>query len=136
MGKCIFKLVDDDKREWFLEWSTIVDAPVTYGMSLDALREYVKDKYGSEGLAELPERLARVEQRGHSFHGDSEGEDVIGLIAINRAGLNETMLTYRQMVDVYCHRKPAVRGHECDYGVGGECRDGCAFANAGKVDDR
>lgn len=41
MGRAIIKL-NDGKRDWYLEWSTVVDAPVTYGMSLKGLKAHEK----------------------------------------------------------------------------------------------
>jgi hypothetical protein len=131
MGRCIIKLTEGE-RAWYLEWSTVVDAPVTYGMSLDELRAHVKDRYGSEGIAELPGRLARVEKFGTSMMRD---ESVVDTAWLNRAGKGESRLTYRQMVAMYCGGEdaPEVEGHHCDYeGACGE--DGCWTPE--KFDDR
>ena len=59
----------------YLEWSTIVDAPVTYGMPLDEFTAYYRDQYGAEGMRALPERMARVEAKGTS---DRISRDVSG----------------------------------------------------------
>ncbi len=89
-------------RRPYLEYSTIVDAPITWGMSLDELHQHIKDKYGSEGLRELPARLVRVEAKGTSAHDDASADDTI---VCNRAGLRETELTMAQLVDFYCERR-------------------------------
>lgn len=112
MGRCIIKLTEG-KRSWYLEWSTIVDAPITYGMSLSQFQRHIKDRYGSEGLNELPARLARVEEHGTSAHCDASEVDTAWL---NRAGKGETRLTYTEMVKMYCHStRPEIIGHACDY---------------------
>lgn len=103
MGRCLVKLLDGD-REWFLEWSSVVDAPVTYGMSRDELRAHIKAEQGAEGLRALPERLARCDAKGTSSFDDPSAEAVI---RGNRAGADETMLSMEQIIDTYCRKRPA-----------------------------
>lgn len=103
MGRCLIKIPDGD-RSWYLEWSSVVDAPVTYGMSLEELHEYIKDEYGREGLHDLPERLMRVEKYGASA---LPVRWVAEVIACNRAGEGETKLTLTQIRDYYCRNRPA-----------------------------
>ena len=83
MGQFIVKVTAPDGPR-YLEWSTIVDAPVTYGMTLAEFRRHYRREYGASGMRELPERLAFVEN--------------------NRAGAGETCLTLAQIVDHYCVR--------------------------------
>jgi hypothetical protein len=97
MGTMILKLPHPERP--YLEWSTIVDAPTTRGLSADDLRAYVQEEYGNEGLRELPARLARCELDGTSGR--------VGLeeaILCNRAGSGETRLTMAQIVEYYCER--------------------------------
>ncbi len=98
MPHCIIKLKDK-----YLEWSTIVDAPVTYGLDLDELSAYVKDRYGSEGLDELPARLKRVEEQGTSFHTRCP---VAELIKNNRAGEGETCISADAIYHRYVTSRP------------------------------
>lgn len=84
MGRIIVKV-----KDVYCEWSSIVDAPVTSGMSLDELTDYVRWRYGEEGVQELPQRLARVEQNGTS---SLEGTTLAELTGFNRAGPHETTL--------------------------------------------
>lgn len=56
MGRLIAKLGNH-----YLEWSTVVDAPVTFGMTLEEFREHYREQYGAASMAELEQRLARVE---------------------------------------------------------------------------
>ena len=93
MGKFIIKIKDR-----YFEWSTIVDAPVTYGMTLDELKEYIKEEYGNEGLSGLPQRLERVEKYGTSSH---YHESVKQLCSSNRAGENEKHISLKQIYKQY-----------------------------------
>jgi hypothetical protein len=81
-------------------------------MSLDELREHVKEQYGAEGMRELPERLARVEAKGTSGHDDRSAVDAMWL---NRAGAGESVLTYDEIVQMYCKRSGDIVGHKHDY---------------------
>jgi hypothetical protein len=92
MGRGIIKLGNH-----YLEWSTIVDAPITYGMTLDELRDYVKSECGEEGLRHLPERLERADRTGTSFVGLTVGE----VVRFNRAGDNEECLSFKKLYEKY-----------------------------------
>jgi hypothetical protein len=100
MPRYIAKFTDKEtKTDYYLEWSTIVDAPVTYGVSLDEFKEYYKTQYGSHGFKDLDERLERVEAKGTSSQID---ENINDLIEGNRAGVDEEELTYDEIVREYC----------------------------------
>jgi hypothetical protein len=101
MPRYIVKIVDDGVP-YYLEWSTIVDAPVTYGMSLEEFKEYYKSKYGEEGFAKLDERLERVEKFGSST---VDGWTALDVISGNRAGLNERELTFDEIVRKYIRKE-------------------------------
>jgi hypothetical protein len=74
----------------YLEWSTVVDAPLTNLMDLAELKAYLKSEYGQSGLDDLPTRLARVEKQGTSaLNGVSKAD----LLHWNRAGEGESHLT-------------------------------------------
>lgn len=85
MSHGIFKI-----RDRYFEWSTVVDAPVTYGMTLEELEAYIKDEYGRTGLKELPARMDRVEKYGTSYYPPKTVDE---LLVLNRAGDNEEGLT-------------------------------------------
>ncbi len=101
MGRSIIKLTEGPKT-WYLEWSSIVDAPITYGMSLYELEKYIQDEYGRQGLEHLAERLVRVDAVGTSASGY---ESIDQFLSFNRAGPNETTFTKSQIIDWYCHRR-------------------------------
>jgi hypothetical protein len=68
----------------FFEWSTVVDAPVTYGMNREAFETYYAEEYGRSRMHELPERMERAERTGTSC---MLGYDSLeSLMAFNRAG--------------------------------------------------
>ncbi len=81
-----------------MEWSTVVDAPVTEGMSLYNFRNYHGDRYGVTG--EFEERIERVKQTGCSAFPNVYTLDE--LIRSNRAGPKESCLTYDELIEKYC----------------------------------
>lgn len=98
MSRFLIKLSSGDKS-WYLEWSTIVDAPVTRFDSVEELKEYYQREYGRSAMYELDQRLARVEEKGTSSMIDKSVDSVI---SYNRAGANETCLTKDQIIKYYC----------------------------------
>ncbi len=104
MGRYIIKLIDkkDNNKPYYLEWSTVVDAPVTYGMSLDEFKEYYKEEYGNKGIEDLEQRMSRVESKGTSAYNELSAENVI---SYNRAGKQGGRLTYGQILEQYCRNK-------------------------------
>lgn len=88
-------------KDMYLEWSTISDSPITFGMTKEQLEKRIKLEYGEAGLSDLPARLQRVEHHGTSLPGD--GLDVI---EFNRAGPNEKKLSVDEIYTAYCERIP------------------------------
>lgn len=69
MPRFIIKITDKSTlKDYYLDYSTIVDAPVTYGMDLITFKEYYLQEYGEEEYKRLDERLQRVEKNGISGH--------------------------------------------------------------------
>jgi hypothetical protein len=97
MPRYIIKLQDQDQA-WYLEWSTIVDAPVTRGLPLKEFKYQYIDEHGLSALEELEQRLERVEKTGTSAF----DRDLEKVILCNRAGPNEERLTKQQLIDKYC----------------------------------
>ncbi len=94
-----------DGEDYYLIWSSVVDAPITEGMTYDELLEYYKFEYGQSGMKRLQERLARVEETGCS---DAiSREPLKKWVAFNRAGPNESQLTFEEIIDVYIRRPRA-----------------------------
>jgi hypothetical protein len=96
MGRSILKL-ETPKGPRYLEYSSIVDAPITWGLTLEVFEQYYKEEYGQQGLNGLVERMFRVEMTGSSMWGSSLEET----IRCNRAGLNGTELTIQQFTEFY-----------------------------------
>ncbi len=87
MARYIVKLQKGSEAR-YLEWSTMVDAPVTYGLTLEEFTEYYELHYGIDALASLPSRMARVEAHGTSSLSDTLDD----LMVLNRAGEKEAKL--------------------------------------------
>lgn len=97
MARYIVKLSYKSK-DYYLDWSTVTDSPITYGVSLDKFKKYIKKEYGKEGLENLPQRLKRVNKKGCSSHICT----LYDLIATNRAGKNDKHLTKNEVIRQYC----------------------------------
>ena len=93
----------NDKRfeqDYYLEWSTIVDAPVTRGMSKQDFIDYYLAKHGMNEVEELTQRLKRVEKQGSSCLQDTDG--IEHYFNFNRAGEDEVTLDKEAILDRYC----------------------------------
>lgn len=101
MSKTIAKFTHK-KIDYYLEWSSIVDAPVTWGMTLEEFKVYYKEQYGLQGMKELPERLERVDKYGTSSY---YNESTKSLICVNNAGPNSKRASYAYIVEHYCIKK-------------------------------
>ena len=102
MSKYIIKIIDQkENKNYYLEWSSIIDAPVTHGMNLKTFKKYYKKKYGTSSMILLKERLKRVEKQGTSAIGNKL-EDIL---CYNRAGEKETTLNKEQILNKYCQTK-------------------------------
>jgi hypothetical protein len=99
MPRYIIKL-----EEKYLVWSTVVDAPITNGLTLEELTDFIEWQHGQEGLADLPDRLKRVEESGTS----AVGYNVYDIITYNRAGPNESCLTKEELIEKYVRNPEAV----------------------------
>ncbi len=95
----IVKLTDPkDKTEYYLDWSTMQDRPLTRGMSLHEFNKYYSLEYGRSGFRDLDVRLERVKAFGSS----SSLEPLEYLLNYNRAGKNETSLDLEGLLNKYC----------------------------------
>ena len=95
--------MSDEKRDFYLEWSTVVDAPTTFGMSLDEFKDFYRQEYGNQEMQQLPQRLERVERTGSSEHGKTLDDVLIA----NRAGKNETEISKAEIFRKYCIERPS-----------------------------
>lgn len=103
MPRFIIKL-EDQGVDYYMEWSTIVDAPVTYGMPLEEFTEYYKTYHGLRNFEfDFANRMKRVEEKGTSAFNDASVDDTI---SFNRAGEDEDTLTKEQIIDQYIRNRP------------------------------
>lgn len=94
MPHYLVKLADDE----YVEWSTIVDAPITYIMNREEAIAYTENE--SESTEKGKDRVARVDEKGHSAHyfGPETPEQ---LVAGNRAGDKEKPLSLAEIRERY-----------------------------------
>ena len=101
----IIKL-SDEGRDFYLLWSTIVDAPACNGMSLDEFKKFYKKRYEIPGVTIIDQkgfadRLRKVEETGCSaLH-----ETLEGLLSNNQAGKNDKTISKKEIIRRYCHKK-------------------------------
>lgn len=79
----------------FLEWSTVVDAPITFANSLSDFEAYYREEYGEAGMIGLPVRIERAIKNGTSAVPDMSLKE---LVRDNRAGPNETKLSLKDVI--------------------------------------
>ena len=104
MPKYIVKLKDEKfNKDYYLEWSTTVDAPITYGCSLDEFKDYYKSRYGEEGISQLDDRLKRVEDTGTS--GYKPFNNLKDLLSCNKAGEDGTEIDLEGILERYCRNQ-------------------------------
>lgn len=83
----------------YLEWSTGIAAPLTWGMTRSQFEAYYRDRYGWEGMRALPDRFKRVERLGTSSYDEGERES---LVMSNQAGAHGAKMSLGQIVEYYC----------------------------------
>ena len=93
MGRTIVKI-----KDLYFEWSSVWDRPITTGMTLEEFQAHIKEEYGRQGLNALPERLKRVEEKGHS---DIISPDLESFLVCNRAGPDETWIAAEEIYERY-----------------------------------
>lgn len=103
MGNTVIKI-----KDLYFEWSTVVDAPTTFGMSLEEMRQNLKDDYGQRGLDYFDSSsFARIEKVGAGWLNGKTLEDTV---AGNRAGPDESELTIDEIYTAYGLRQPIKDG--------------------------
>lgn len=91
MGQFIVKLEGK-----YLVWSTVVDAPLTFGMTREELTDWIREEEGAEGVRALPERMMRVDASGTSAFRRLTPEEVM---RTNRAGPRETCISIDEIAE-------------------------------------
>ena len=103
MGQAIVKF-NHEGRDWYLIWSTVVDAPVTCAMTREELEDHVRHWDGQRAAEALPARLERCDKYGHCFV-DYDRGGAEGVVRCNRAGAEETSLTPEQVWELSVRRR-------------------------------
>jgi hypothetical protein len=85
-------------KDKYFKWSTIVDAPITYGEDLETFKKYYIEKEIERIKQDLEERLSRVEKQGTSC---LYALTIEALVESNRAGDNESKLSIDEIYEKY-----------------------------------
>ena len=93
MGRYIIKIKDR-----YFDWSTIVDAPITNGMTAEEFEKYHRKEYG-EGYHDraFSRRMELTEKSGTS----AIGQDLDWLLLLNRAGDQESEISKEEIYRRY-----------------------------------
>ena len=85
--------------ERFVEWSTVVDAPVTYSMSQEELTKWHREEFGRrDHEANFQDRLQRTIESGTSLRPPQSAKDaVVG----NLAGVDEAEISLDEIAARY-----------------------------------
>ena len=90
-------IIAELKPNSYCIWSTVVDAPVFYGMNREELARYYRENHESKD--DFLERMARVSKKGVSSHWHDNVEQ---LVRGNRAGPDEGTLSLEELREKYC----------------------------------
>lgn len=95
MARCSVKLGPNQ----YVEWSTIVDAPITYIQTRDEHAQYLREEYGKSYEDHIEARLARTDRNGTSWRGrDVSLEDQL---ECNRALPGEKHATLEEIICIF-----------------------------------
>jgi len=94
MPRFIVRLAEDK----YVEWSTIVDAPVTFIVSREQMLQYLDSWHGHSSYAENRARLDRADKNGTSAMSPLSMEE---LIRENRAGEKEKCISLEEIIERY-----------------------------------
>lgn len=90
------------KKDLYMIWSTVVDAPISWPMTLDELK--------AEWSSEISEqRLQRAQERGTSSMLDGSME---ATMEYNRAGPNETHMNPKSVWNFYAKERKHIEQEE------------------------
>lgn len=89
-------------KDRFFMWSSVVDAPITFGLSRNEFTSWYRAEYGKGDARiqdDLPTRMTRAIDKGTSafMYGSLEH-----LVRHNHAGYGGSRLTLEQIIQIYC----------------------------------
>lgn len=91
-------------KDRYFHWSTIVDAPITDGKTIDEFRAWYKEEYGCSGYNEkLFNRMIDALEKYPAANGNGNpiASTMDEAIRCNRAGKDESYLTSEQIYEQY-----------------------------------
>ena len=108
MGRYIVKL-DTSEGPRYLDYSTVVDAPVSYGLTREEFVEHYHEERRRRleqeleaEMADLPRRLDQADEVGSTSMFYKSAQEAL---LCNRAGKNWTCMTIEQIVEHYCVKR-------------------------------
>src|SRR5262245_38104891 len=103
MSRTILRL-----RDKYLEWSSVTNSPVTFGVEASTFIAYLRMTYGPEGLKDRAIDLewARKYGVGQRLASYDRTRNLVKFIEGNRAGPDEAELNLYEIYQAYCERKP------------------------------
>jgi N6-adenosine-specific RNA methylase IME4 len=101
MPRLCFKIHDEKfNKDYYLEWSSVVDSFITHGMSLEEYKEYYIKEYGNSYADQLNSDIERIEKTGsNSRTGFTTLADIL---ENNCCGENDEKLNLEEILDQYC----------------------------------
>jgi hypothetical protein len=93
-------VLNDGERDWYLLYSTVVDAPVSRGMTFE---EYLDFYEKSNGEKLTPEEIEEKKDLFKKNGTDFQFEEVGSLLKCNRAGIDEQCANKEEILEYYCH---------------------------------
>jgi len=97
MGRGIVKLGPNQ----YVDWSTVIDAPVSYVLTADEMIERRIRQAKKEAEESTREALERADRTGTSYLGITG----VKVIDDNRAGEDESKLTREQLIEKFTYRE-------------------------------
>lgn len=90
MPRYTVKLTNEkENEEYYLEWSSVVDAPITKGMTRNEFIEWFKTEYGEQYVQEW-------------LNNENNFADIENFLKYNSAGENDEELTKEEIFELYC----------------------------------
>lgn len=101
MPRLCIKIHDEKfNKDYYLEWSSVVDSFITHGMSKEEYREYFINEYGNQYADQIDSYIERIEKTGSSSR--TGFATLYSILKFNCCGENDETLTLEEILDQYC----------------------------------
>lgn len=110
MPRFIIKLTDQNNNEYYMLWSTIVDAPISKGLCLQDFEKFYQEEYGNQGMVDFHKLMEIVQSKNTSSRIDADAEETI---RFNQAGPGRSPLSMEEIVRFYCLDEIPNNDHPC-----------------------